>query len=185
MPIQSRYVGSNLSDLYATRVPTAAKKTEAPNQYLGKAMKVQMMTAAATLANSRPQETVCLLSDNDDDFNWTAVDSFGDGSHGSQVCTSNKIYAYQYMCPFFATAHMAKNGSNGDKVYDKEFISDANDSIMKKDLLGPEGWTNQSLLCNQLDIHLVQIMRDTDKHSLNMKKTYPANGRLLNYHVFV
>ena len=140
--------------------------------------------------NPRQPITLTLSSDeDDDDFDITGAvaNNVISTSKSFQLSTRNQIYGYQYKCPYIVTAHMAKNGVfTDDKVYDKEFLTNLFNSISQRDEEGLDGWKNMALLCNQLDIHSVKLMRDVKKRGENRAKTYRfTNGGIGYYHVFV
>ena len=157
---------------------------------LGKAMKREVMVSASTSSREPRQPiTLSLSSDDDDEFDLAGNigNNFISRSNSSRVTTTNLIYGYQYKCPYVVTAHMAKNGVfTEDKVYDKEFVTNLFTSIKKRDEAGPDGWKDSSLLCNQLEIHSVKLMRDVKNPRENRAKTYRfTNGGTGYYNVFV
>ena len=114
------------------------------------------------------QEPVLLdnSSSDDEDFDLCAsASNFVSSSSGSSArlksTSTNIIYGYCYACPNIITAHMGKNRPfSSDKVYDKEFVTHLAMSILERNRKGPAGFEDMSLLCNQLDIYSVKMMRN-------------------------
>ena len=96
----------------------------------------------------------------------------------------HELYGYQFATKYLVTCHFGKNGPFSlDRMYDKEFIIDLNNSFDVKESLSKQGrGDNPSLMCNRLKIHSIRKMKD---HYTNGAKTYAYKGGSLYYWVFV
>ena len=143
-----------------------------------------MISQVSPSSSSRKPRYPVLLdnssSDDDDDFDLCAsASNFVSSSSGSSArlksTSTNIIYGYRYACPNIVTAHMGKNGPfSSDKVYDKEFVTHLATSISERNRKGPAGFEDMSLLCNQLDIYSVKMMRNGKE---NKAKQFHFSGK--------
>ena len=159
---------------------------QAPVKNLGIAMKQELMNASPSSCKTRhPAIASAPSSDDEDEFDLTpSVGNIISNSSSSRIGSCNEIYGYQYACPYIVTAHMGKNGPHSDeKIYDKEFLTHLFVSIQQRDALGAQGFLDQSLLCNQLKIHSVKIMREQREN--RGKQFRYSNGGVGFFHVFV
>ena len=152
------YVGSHLSNDCGDLSPYLSNDCGD----LGLSMKKEVMNTAAASRRSPIADPISLLSSDDDgdDFDLTSsVNSAVRGMNSARLCNRNQIFGYRFATPYIVTAHMGRNGPHkGDKVYDKEFMTALFDSMRQRHY-DPNGWTDKSLLCNQLQIHSVKMMR--------------------------
>ena len=148
-------------------------------------MTVEAMSTALSASSTNPSKPILLDSSDEDDFDLIPLSNniISDDKH-AQVGSRNFIYGYQYACPYIVTAHMGKNGPfSDDKIYDKEFITYLLQTIKERNSQGPEGLQDKSLLCNQLDIHSVKLMRNCLEN--RAKQFRYINNGVGYFHVFV
>ena len=111
----------------------------------------------------------------EDDFDVSSIPApLSLDSKGSiRTSTSNYIYGYEYACRYLATAHLGKNSPfSTEKVFDKPFVNRINSSIAKRD--DPRlhyKKDDPELLCNELKIHSVKLMRDVTKSGGSLRNS--------------
>ena len=147
-------------------VPQASSTPQALSvDNLGLAMKTEMLERASpSSSNTRNSITSITLSpssDDDEEIVFTPPRINVGITSQPRIGNHHGIYGYGYACKYLWTAHMGKNGPHtNEKVYDKEFNGRVWTSIQERNRRGAEAFNDMSLLCVQLDIYGMHIMRD-------------------------
>ena len=144
-------------------VPQASSTPQAFSvDNLGIAMKQEMMDRASpSSSNTRNSITLSPSSDDDEEIVFTPPRINLATTGQPRMGNHHGIYGYSYACKYLWTAHMGKNGPHtNEKVYDKDFMTKVWTSLQERNKRGAEGFYDKSLLCVELDIYGIHMMRD-------------------------
>ena len=168
----------------ASVTPASVTNPQAHVENLGLALKQEMMDRASSSSSNSRNSVIALTrsSDDEDDFDLSPSKS-RTTTNKPKLGNHQAIYGYTYAVKYIWSAHFGKNGPHThEKVYDKEFVTNLMISIDRRNNLGPKGYEDSSLLCNQLNIYGVHSM--TNKTNNSVKRIMYSHGGTGHISVF-
>lgn len=153
--------------------------------HLGLAMKTEMLERASpSSSNTRDSIQSITLSPSSDDDEEIVFTPPRIIISQPRIGNHHGIYGYSYACKYLWTAHMGKNGPHtNEMVYSKDFNGKVWSSIVERNRRGAEAWNDMSLLCVQLDIYGMHIMRDQRQNRAKVIRL-SNNGAYINFQMF-
>ena len=168
----------------ASVTPASVTSPQAHVENLGLALKQEMMDRASSSSSNSRNSVIALTNSSDDEDDFDLSPSKPDTTNNKPKLGNHQaIYGYTYAVKYLWTAHFGKNGPHtNEKVYDKEFVTNLMILIEKRMKLGPKGFEDSSLLCNQLNIYGIHSMRN--KRDNSVKRILYSHGGVGHITVF-